>query len=48
MEETLALTANLLVLRTTIEMNIAQGTPEIYRCNVCTILEREGGEEMKR
>jgi hypothetical protein len=48
MEETLALTANLLVLGTTIEMNIAQGTPEIYRCDVCSILEREGGEEMKR
>ena len=48
MEETLTLVANLLILCTTIEMNIAHGTLEIYRCKVSTILKREGGEEMKR
>ena len=46
MEETLTLTADLLVLCTTIEVNITQGTFEIYRCKVCTILEDR--EEMER
>ena len=46
MEETLTLTADLLVLCTTIEVNITQGTLEIYRCKVCTILEDR--EEMER
>ena len=46
MEETLTLTADLLVLCTTIEVNITQGTLEVYRCKVCTFLEDR--EEMER